>query len=759
MERTLDRDSLTAGLGVERGLVNSLLTGAVDWAAFCQHLLARAAERLKADAAELFLRDLQEGDLVLEASHRLNTRRERVLRLAAGEGVTGSALQHPGGVIIPDRHNEPAARHPADFSATPLPSMMAVWLGETESSTGMLVLYREGVGRFTQADLAEANALAKRLEVMLDFGSVVASHVKPQMARQLGQKAADTGLRTFRGKMVAPGRCLGAVSIHRHENAADLLEHERMARGADAADPGLLERAIARARDELARDRDELRRLIPEAALMLFDAHEMMLQDEHFTDKMRRAVAAGAGVAQAIGDAAAEYIRIFESSQHEHVREKARDIEDLALRLLDNLAEARPAAFGRGRIIVARLLRPSEIVRIARANVGGVVLCSGGATAHIALLVKSLGIPTMIARSNDVMRLTDGLPALLNATDGMLLANPTEEVKNVFLQRAQTGAAPPGPLPPGGVFTRDGVRVTTLANVNLLSEIKPVLDLRADGIGLYRTEIAYLVRDTFPGEHELAELYKNFFALADGIPVTVRTLDAGSDKFIEYLHGSREDNPALGLRSIRLTLRHPDILLRQLRALLRAAAGRPGVKLMFPMISSLDEFRAARALYEKARADVEAETGAPCGVKTGMMVELPAAAELAPEFAREADFFSIGTNDFIQYMLAADRANAEMMEYFTPHAPAVLRGLKRVASAARDAGIECSVCGEMGHDPCFIPFFLGIGIRALSVEVASLSTVQRVAATVTIPEAEAYANALLATESIAEAQALLGHFV
>ncbi|MCL1887672.1 MAG: hypothetical protein FWF96_02225 [Kiritimatiellaeota bacterium] len=308
------------------------------------------------------------------------------------------------------------------------------------------------------------------------------------------------------------------------------------------------------------------------------------------------------------------------------------------------------------------------------------------------------------------------------------------------------------------MLTRDGARVATLANVNLLSEIQPILDLRADGIGLYRTEIAYLVRDALPGEDELTELYKNFLALARDIPVTVRTLDAGSDKFIDYLHTAREDNPALGLRSIRLTLRHPGILRGQLRALLRAAAGRRNVRLMFPMISSLDEFRAAKALCEECRAEIERETGLPCGLDTGMMVELPAAAELAPAFAREAAFFSIGTNDFIQHMLAVDRANVGVMDYFTPHAPAVLRALKRVADAAADAGIECSVCGEMGHDPRFIPFFLGIGIRALSVEVHSLPTVHRVVSRLTLAEARAYADALLGADTIAETQALLRDF-
>ena len=561
--------------------------------------------------------------------------------------------------------------------------------------------------------------------------------------------------RCFHGKAIVPGRRAGMLSIIRGKSAAEILEHRRVAAHPGDADPALLDRALETARAGIARDREELRRLIPEAATLLFDAHEMMLDDEVFISKIRAAIAAGTGVARAVAETAAGFVRILEASKNAHVREKARDIEDLALRLLDSLAETASAGFQHGRIIVTRGFRPSEMVRLARANIGGVVLCSGGATAHIALLLKSLGIPAIIALSDDVMRLADGLPAILNATEGVLVANPTDADNTLFLAHASDPAEPRQPLPPGGVFTRDGVRVATLANLNLLSEIQPILDLRADGIGLYRTEIAYLVRDSLPCENELAELYKNLFAHAGPMPVTVRTLDAGSDKFIEYLHSAREDNPALGLRSIRLTLRHPEILRSQLRALLRAAAGRGNVRLMFPMVASLDEFRAAKEIYEKCRVEIESETGLACALQTGMMVELPAAAEMAPAFAREADFFSIGTNDFIQYMLAVDRANAGVMDYFTPHAPAVLRALKRVAAAAEDAGIECSVCGEMGHDPRFIPFFLGIGVRALSVEVASLSTVHRVVSSVTLAEAREYASALLAAETVAEAQALL----
>lgn len=758
----MSTELLTAGWGVERGLVLTLLSGAMEWDAYCTHLLARAVERVHADAGELFLRDLHESKLVLEAVYKLNPARVGILRLSPGEGIIGTALSNEAGLIVDDRHANPASLHPADFSTTPLPSMMVAWLGEKQGSTGMFVLYREGVGSFTAEDLRQANLVAKQLEVMLDFGSVVVSFVKPQMVRHNENTKNRGHVRHFLGKMLAPGRRMGLVTVHRHESAADLLEHERLCRDDDTADLDRFEKALQRTHAELKLDREELARRIPEAAIMLFDAHEMMLQDDQFCDKIRLAVKNGMGVAHAISEAAAEFIRIFESSQHEYIREKARDVEDLAMRLLDNLVERNQTSFGRGRIIVTRELRPSEIVQIARADVSGVVLCSGGATAHIAMLMKSLGIPAMIARSPDVLQLVEGQPALLDADGGLLVVNPPEDVRNAFLKRAAMAEAQhrlDEPIHEGGALTKDGTRIQMLTNVNLLSEIEGVKRFRADGIGLYRTEIAYLVRDGFPCEEDLAKIYGRFFNAAGKLPVTVRTLDAGSDKFLEYFPIQKENNPALGLRSIRLTLRNPELFKQQLRAILRAASLHGDVKIMFPMVSSLDEFRAAKAHYHTCCAEVAKETGRECcNFKIGMMVELPAASELADAFAREADFFSIGTNDFIQYMLAADRSNAEMMEYFTPHAPAVLRALNRIAEAAQNAGIDCSVCGEMGHDPQFIPFFLGIGIRSLSVEVSSLPLAQRAVSSVTLAEAEAYAHALLAADTIAEAQTLLRDF-
>jgi phosphotransferase system enzyme I (PtsP) len=411
-------------------------------------------------------------------------------------------------------------------------------------------------------------------------------------------------------------------------------------------------------------------------------------------------------------------------------------------------------------IVIARDLLPSDIVRIAQANVRGIVLASGGSTAHVSLLVRSLGIPMVIASSPDLLHVEDGTALLLDAATGILFINPPSTVVQTFEKRNQLAlrAAAESTHMRDHTATRDGHRVQLMANINLLSEIDHALQLKADGVGLYRTELPYLVRDSLPTEEDQLAIYTQLVQRMAGRPVTFRTLDAGGDKMLSYFEAAHEANPALGLRSMRLTLKNPEILDRQLRAILRAAQGHDDIRIMFPMIGSLDEWRQACRRLDACAADVAAETGVPCRVKVGTMVELPAVVELADAFAAEAAFFSIGTNDFIQYMLAVDRTNENVSEYYCPHHPAVLRGLQRVIAAAVRRNVEVSVCGEMGHDPRFVPFFIGIGVRSLSVDPDFLPQVQRTVASFTLAEAQAYAADLLAQETIAGVHARLRDF-
>jgi len=288
-----------------------------------------------------------------------------------------------------------------------------------------------------------------------------------------------------------------------------------------------------------------------------------------------------------------------------------------------------------------------------------------------------------------------------------------------------------------------------MANINLLRDVVVAQELNAEGIGLYRTEFPFMIRSGFPDEEEQYLIYRR---LVDGMgrkPVTIRTLDVGGEKRLGYHDHGEDANPELGLRSIRFSLRYPDVFQQQLRAILRAGADTTELRIMFPMISSLDEFRKARAMVDACTDDLR-NRSIPCHRRPGigMMVELPAVLEAAEEFSREVDFFSIGSNDFIQYMLAADRGNKSVASYYCPHHPAVLRGIARLVRTAQAHDRPVSVCGEMAHQKQYIPFLLGVGVRSLSVDPHYLADLHDFIQTLSVPSMQREAEALLAESSI-----------
>jgi phosphotransferase system enzyme I (PtsP) len=304
--------------------------------------------------------------------------------------------------------------------------------------------------------------------------------------------------------------------------------------------------------------------------------------------------------------------------------------------------------------------------------------------------------------------------------------------------------------------TADGVRVHLLANINLLSEVSLARDLKVEGIGLYRTEFPFFVRTALPSEEEQFSVYRRLVQMLPGRQITFRTLDVGGEKHLPYLDAAPETNPELGLRAIRFSFQHPDLFGAQLRAILRAARENGPLRILFPMIASLDDFVRARQAVDQAMVELARQGLAPAErPPLGVMVEVPALLEVMTEMARMADFLAIGTNDLIQYLLGVDRSNERVAAYYRPGHPSVLRALARVVAAAREAGIEASVCGEMGHDPLFVPFFIGIGLRRFSVDPQFLPPLQVQIGRLDAALARRYADELLAAASVAEVQTVL----
>lgn len=423
---------------------------------------------------------------------------------------------------------------------------------------------------------------------------------------------------------------------------------------------------------------------------------------------------------------------------------------DLSLRMGEGSAEKV--------VLVARELTPSLTVQLDTRSVVGIATDLGTRTSHSAILARSLDLPCVVALGDLSEKLKDGEEIILDGRQGRVILSPSEEEKEAYRQRDylvrewEQELVLLAHLPS---VTRDGERVALRANIDLPGESEHARAHGAEGVGLYRTEFLVVGRGTPPGEEEQYHAYRRVAEAFPGAPVVIRTYDLGGDKFPSFLHMGREENPFLGWRAIRVCLDEPEMFRAQLRALLRASA-HGDVRIMLPLINEIDEVLQSRALLDACAEELRAEGHAVAErVQLGAMIETPAAAMLADELARHVDFFSIGTNDLVQYTLAVDRGNSRLAPRYTPFHPAVVRLIDRVARAGRGAGIEVSVCGEMASNPLGAFLMIGMGADSLSVAHAGLAEIKKVIRTVSRADAAEAAREALAAATPAEVAAVL----
>jgi phosphotransferase system enzyme I (PtsP) len=732
------------------GDLAALLSGSQDIQGFLQRTVELVARHLKADVCSIYLSDEHSDELVLQATLGLNPDAVGRIRMKPGEGLVGATFASLRPIREAHASCNPHFKYFEEAKEDRFESFLAVPIQRGVQRIGVLVVQHEKPDYFTETDVMALRASASQLA-----GAVENVRLLIDLYEATGQApppALPLETPTFiRGRVAAGGFAHGPSSFLRKSHTALLSGDSRNCRRLTLDD---FYAAVKRTGEQLMELQSRLAERLPESASLIFTAHFMILKDPKFTRRIVDAVEGGASPADAVRAAARHYIGIFSNSPHAYIREKTVDMEDLAGRILKNLLRdpsEEPQA-DRGRIVVASELYPSEILKLASENVAGFVLAKGGVTSHVSILARSLKIPMLIADWPGILELPEETPLLLDGRIGNIYINPDETVIGQFESHREArrkAAAVPREVCPI-TRTADGVRVRLMANINLLSELKTARDLNAEGVGLYRTEFPFLVRPTFPSEEEQYVIYRRLFKDMEGREVTIRTLDVGGDKALVYANGTAGANPDLGLRSIRFSMHHRNVFEGQIRAILRAAAEAEKVRIMFPMISSLDEFREARNALLEWRDMLKAEgLDHHAEPEVGMMVEVPSVVELMPAFAREADFFSIGTNDFVQYTLAVDRSNERVAGYYQPHHPAVLRGLARIVRAGADAERDVAVCGEMGHELQFIPFLLGVGVRSLSVDPQYLPMVQERIANLRLGRAEAHVAALLAEDTVA----------
>lgn len=490
--------------------------------------------------------------------------------------------------------------------------------------------------------------------------------------------------------------------------------------------------AIEASKVELTKIRNNAEVQLGADKAAIFDAHLLVLDDpeliQPIQDKIKNE---NANAASALTDVTTQFVTIFESMDNEYMKERAADIRDVSKRVLSHILGVElpnPSMIDESVVIVGNDLTPSDTAQLNKEFVQGFATNIGGRTSHSAIMSRSLEIPAIVGTKSITQEVKQGDMIIVDGLNGDVIVNPTEDELIAYQDKRERYFADKKELQKlrdADTVTVDGVHAELAANIGTPNDLPGVIENGAQGIGLYRTEFLYMGRDQMPTEEEQFEAYKEVLEAMDGKRVVVRTLDIGGDKELSYLNLPEEMNPFLGYRAIRLCLAQQDIFRPQLRALLRASVyGK--LNIMFPMVATINEFREAKAILLEEKENLKNEGhDISDDIELGIMVEIPATAALVDVFAKEVDFFSIGTNDLIQYTLAADRMSERVSYLYQPYNPSILRLVKQVIEASHKEGKWTGMCGEMAGDETAIPLLLGLGLDEFSMSATSILKARR----------------------------------
>lgn len=601
---------------------------------------------------------------------------------------------------------------------------------------------------------ADAALVALQALVEAGFGEAEAALEAPPEPRPVAIRRVEGELA---GIPASPGIAIGPAALY---HAAPPEVPQRHVDDPEA-EWQRLQTAIQTARREIQALRTRAAAQVGDYEAAIFDAHLLFLEDPAWIDAARQRIFERRTNAEAAWQAVVdEMVAAYEALDDPYQRARAADVADVGqrvLRLLTGVAAAH-LEIAQPSILVAADLTPSDTAQLDPARVLGICTALGGATSHSAILARALGIPAVVGVGAEVLRLREGALLALDGQQGQVWVEPDpgrlaalQEQRDAWLATQQAARAA-GQQP---AITRDGRRIEVAANIRGLADARGALDYGAEGVGLLRTEFLYLERVTAPSEEEQLAAYKAIAEVLGTRPLIVRTLDVGGDKPLPYasaefstgLELEQEANPFLGWRGIRLCLDCPGLLKTQLRAILRASPGHQ-IKVMFPMVASVAEVRAAREILAEAQAELrQASIPFDEGMEVGIMVEVPSAVAVADQLAAEVDFFSIGTNDLSQYTMAADRTNARVAALADAFHPAVLRMVRDTVQAAHAAGIWVGLCGELAGDPLAAPILVGLGLDELSMNPPAIPAVKQAIARFTVAEAEAIAGEVLKLDS------------
>lgn len=743
-------------------------------------IVQEIAAGMEIEVCSLYLFDARRERLVLRATEGLDRDAVGKVSMKVAEGLVGLVIETMAPVTVPDAISHPRYKYFPETGEERFHSFVGVPVQDgRREPIGVLVAQTLRRRKFTSAEIRLLRTAANQVAQMLShhrLRETLATKEKErdeykrrmiEANRQLkdyekvgGKTRMVTPAKVRRPRLVGLAAAPGFAHGRAHVVGTFLSTIDRNLRSRDRhGELRRIEEALERSRAELEALKGRMAPLMPEADLQIFDAHRLILEDPEFIQRIKEAIESGYAAESAlfrvIDDLSATMLALADG----YLRERATDFRDVGHRLLRHLRpEDRHGAFARPTVLVAEELTLSQLTLVSHENLAGIALQSGGVTSHAAILARSFEIPTVVGTEHLMEAVIEGDNLVLDGNSGIIYVNPSSEIEKEYESLVKRYEAFKQELLADDgheTTTRDGQRVLMLANIALLNDIKIAVRYGAEGIGLLRSEFSFLTYEDFPDENQQVALYGRMLEAAKGRPVTIRTLDIGADKYPPYLRIPREENPFMGWRSIRISLEMAGLFKVQLRAILRAAA-KHKVRIMFPMISSFEELRSAREILAEAQAELSREgMEHDPNIEVGIMIEVPAAVWLASGLAREVDFFSIGTNDLIQFLLAVDRNNPKVASLYEPLHPAVLSAIAEVINVARAAGKEVCLCGEMASDPLTTLVLVGMGLGELSMSPLFIPVVRRMVRQTNYQTARQIAREVLEMPTVKEIKGYL----
>jgi len=712
-------------------------------------IVSKVKAEMQTDVCSIYLLDEASDRYVFMATEGLNKSAQGKISLAKDQGLVGQVVQRAEPINLDDAQANPAFKLLPDIGEEPFNAFLGTPIIYRREILGVLIVQQSERRRFDEVEESFLITIAAQLAGVIAHAQATGAIKSNDQYQQVKQDVYYKGVASANG--VAIGHALLVTPVvdfssvvNRHCNDVD-------------AEIIFFQECIEHVRSDIAGLKEKFVGKLSQEELLLFDVYIVMLGDNGLAEEVKQNIRHKQQWAQAaLRDVVLSHLNQFSLMDDSYLKERAIDVKDLGLRLLTYLQDAEPAVpeFAESVILVGDELSPAMLAEVPKDKLKGLVSVKGSSHSHVAILARSMNVPTLSGVSGLPLQVVNGLPMVLDSYEQMVVANASETTLKHYEQLAtQERLSDLGldQLKHVPSETRDGYKLPLYVNTGLMADMLLAKEKCAEGVGLYRTEIPFLMSERFPSEEEQRAIYQEQLAFFHPLDVTMRTLDVGGDKSLPYFP-IEEENPALGWRGVRVTLDHPEIFLVQIRAMLRANIDYGNLKIMLPMISSLEEFDEAKLLVFRAFQELKAEGLAVEMPKLGVMIEVPSVLYQLEALAKKVDFLSVGSNDLTQYLLAVDRNNTHVSRLYNHYHPAVIRALNDIAQRLQKTGKPFSICGELAADPAAAVLLLAMGFQSLSISASQLLKVKSMIRFVSLPQSKKLLDAVLKLENAQDIQ-------